>query len=365
MQLFQAHNQWATRPPDEQFNSVQSLYDQTRIYAATAHERDGVDYSTLRAEAVGSAVMLTGKGDQPAILTHWAFGQLSARANAPAAYLRELPATLAVQNINYGLKNRRQSGDLREDKANLLVHVHGQHMLCRSLTSNQYERIWNWEVAERMLDLVNEGWEPARPDSDPTGPAALYASDHDMFGFLRFPHVTIQQPVKSRHAESAPMYRGIIYGNSEVGGGSLYAMSFLYNYMCGNHIIWGASGVVEFRAKHVGSIRERTQAWAAQIKQYAESSASQDESMVRRAAGIVLAKTKQELLDMLFGKRSLGLSRKVIEASYDACLPEEDGSPLTAWGWVAGATRHSQTIRYQDERMKVDRAAAKVLEMAF
>ena len=68
---------------------------------------------------------------------------------------------------------------------------------------------------------------------------------------------------------------------------------------------------------------------------------------------------------MLFGKRSLGLSRKTIEASYDACMPEQDGDPLTVWGWVQGATRHSQTIKYQDERMKLDRAAGKVLAMAF
>jgi len=35
------------------------------------------------------------------------------------------------------------------------------------------------------------------------------------------------------------------------------------------------------------------------------------------------------------------------------------------WGFVQGATRYSQTIPYQDQRIAIDRAAAKVLDMAF
>jgi len=368
MELFQAHNQWASRPTDQQFESVQALYDAARHYAANSVERDSVPYSTLRVEAAKSypagedgapnAVVLVGKGNVPAKLTHWAFGQLSARAEAPASYLRTLPATLAVQNLNHGLKRKQEDGA----SANLLFHANGSYV-CRSITGEKYERIWNWEVAERMLELVAKGWEPARPNSG--GNASLYVSDHDLFGFLRMPNQTVSQPVRSRMGDDFPMYKGLIYGNSEVGGGSIWAMSFLYNYMCGNHIIWGASGVVEFRAKHVGSVRDRTQAWAAQLKQYADSSMAQDEQMVKAAASRMIAATKEELLDTLFGKRTLGLSRKAIEASYGACLPEQDGSPLTVWGWVQGATRHSQTIQYQDERMRIDRAAGKVLAMAF
>ena len=360
MELFQAHNQWAKRPADQQFQTVQEMHDAARHYASVSVERDNVPYSTLRAEASNGDVVLVGKGNVPAHLTHWSFGQLAARADAPASYLRELPATLAVQNINHGLKKR---SDL--ENANLLFQTNGKYV-CRSLTSEKYERIWNWEVTERMLDLVSKGWEPARPDVRVyEDKAALYVSDHDMFGFLRLPNVTIAQPVRSQMGEGAPMYKGLIYGNSEVGGGSLWAMSFYYNYMCGNHIIWGASGVVEFRARHVGTIRDRTQAWAAQLQQYADASTAQDEAVIKRSATTVIAATKSELLDMLFGKRSLGLSRKTIEASYDACMPEQDGDPLTVWGWVQGATRHSQTIKYQDERMKLDRAAGKVLAMAF
>jgi len=361
MELFHAHKQWATRPADEQFETVQEMHDAAKAYAATAREANDVPYSTLRAEAHNGEVVLIGKKNIPAKLTHWSFGQLSQRAEAPASYIRTLPATLAVQNINHGLKQKNDNG-----AANLLFHQNGE-TICRAITGDRYERIWNYEVTGRMLDLVTKGWEPARPDIRKSlgDHAALYVSDHDMFGFLRMKNRTIQQPIRSREGDQMPMYKGLIYGNSEVGAGSIWAMSFLYNEMCGNHIIWGASGVVEFRAKHVGTVRERTQAWAAQLVEYAGNSMAHDEYRIKRAASTTIAVTKDELLDTLFGKRSLGLSRKVIEASYDACIPEQDGDPCTVWGWVQGATRYSQSIKYMDERIRVDRAAAKVLDMDF
>ncbi len=359
MELFHAHKQWANRPADEQFNSITEMHNAAKAYAATAVERNDVSYTTLRAEVQGEDVALVGKGGAPAKLTNWAFGQLSARAEAPASYLRGLPATLAVQNINHGLKRKQEDGAT----ANLLFHSNGQ-LICRAVTGDKYERIWNHEVTARMLDLEARGWEPARPDIRITDDgASLYVSDHDMFGFLRMKNRTIAQPVRSAEGDQQPMYKGLIYGNSEVGAGSIWAMSFLYNEMCGNHIIWGASGVVEFRAKHVGTVRERTQAWASKLIQYADSTMSHEEMRVKRAASTTIAATKEELLDTLFGMRSLGLSRKALEASYTACIPSQDGDPLTVWGFVQGATRYSQTIKYADQRMVVDKAASKLLDL--
>lgn len=359
MELFHANKQWSTRPADEQFNTVQDMHNAALAYAKTAVEKKDVSYATLRADVQGTDVVLVGKSNTPAKLTHWAFGQLSQRAEAPASYIRTLPATLAVQNINHGLKRKQEDGAT----ADLLLHSNGE-VICRAITGDKYERIWNHEVTGRMLDLVAKGWEPARPDIRVKNDnAALYVSDHDMFGFLRMKNRTIAQPVRSREGDQQPMYKGLIYGNSEVGAGSIWAMSFLYNEMCGNHIIWGASGVVEFRAKHVGTVRERTQAWAAKLTQYADQTMGHEEMRVKRAASTVIAATKEELLDTLFGMRSLGMSRKALEASYTACIPEQDGDPLTVWGFVQGATRYSQTIKYADQRMVIDRAASKLLDL--
>src|SRR5712692_2741576 len=105
MELFKANRQWANRPKDERFPSIKALYEATKAYAATAVESD-VAFSSLRAEAQEGEIVLVGKSNVPAKLTNWSFGQLSARAGAPANYLSTLPATLAVQNLNHGLKAR-------------------------------------------------------------------------------------------------------------------------------------------------------------------------------------------------------------------------------------------------------------------
>ena len=359
MEIFKANQQWAARPADERFPDLQSLYNATKAYAETAVEAEA-DFSDLRAEADGGEVYLMGKGNIPAKLTNWAFGQLAGRAGAPASYLATLPATLAVNNINYGLKAR--SSDAAE-KATLLLHKNGGYV-CRALTTEKYERIWNYEVAERLLGLASQGWEPARPDFNLRGNdfPALYASDRDMFAFIRLPNQTIQQPTDG---SLPPMYKGLIYWNSEVGDKKIGCMRFLYNSMCGNHIIWGASEVLELSARHVGNVRGMMRNFEWQIRKYANESVSDLEATIKAAHTKVIASTKEGVLDLLFGKRDLGITRKALEASYDAVLPVQDGAPNTVWGMVQGITRHSQTIPYADQRQNLDKAARKVMKMAF
>ena len=367
MELFHANKQWSTRPPDERFPSLQSLYSTCKGYADIAVEREDVPYSTLRTEAIDGDVVLVGKGNVPSSLTNWSFGQLCSRVGAPAGFIRELPATLACQVVNNRLKDKYPAVSAcqpSDDKASLLFHKNGS-IVCRSITSDKYSRIWNHEVAERLMDLETRGWSPATPTFRQFGDNApsLYASDHDMFAMMMMPNTFIQQPVRTAK-DQAPLYRGLIYSNSEVGAGSLTAMSFFFNQMCGNHIIWGASQVIELNLRHVGSIRERMQHWDVAIRKYADSSMQDDAQRLATAVNTRIAGTKEDLLDVLFGKR-LSLSRKAIEASYDAALPEQDGDPLTVWGFVQGATRYSQTLKYTDDRVRVDKAAAKVLSMAF
>lgn len=353
MELFQAHKQWAERPADERFTSLQALYQATRAYAESAREREAVPVASLRVENVEGDVQLVGRGGIPAKLTHWAFGQLASRVGAPASYLRELPATLACQNLNHGLAAKAQA--TADATVNLLFHLNGGYLL-RALTSDKYARIWNWEVAERLLSLEAQGWEPAKPDirvQDDRLP--LYASDHDMFVFMRSTEVGIKEP-----GNPDGLRRGVIVANSEVGAKTLLMLRFLYRAMCGNHIIWGAEGVTELKLRHVGNVRDRMHLWDAEIRKYLDSSASQDEAMVAAAQRKVIAGTKDEVLDAIFGKRT-GLSRKVIEAGYDAVNPDQDGDPNSVWGVVQGLTRYSQTTPYADERTQIDTLAGKLL----
>jgi hypothetical protein len=359
MEIFKANRQWSTRPDDEKFRSLEEMHAATLAYRNTAMTST-VPYSQLRVEAVGEDVRLIGSTGAQAAFTNYAFGQLAARVNAPASYLRTLPPTLAAQNINYGIKNRVDISNGEADNARLLVHQNGS-MLLRAITSEKYERIWNHEVIERMLPLQADGWEPARPDIRVIDDMpALYASDHDMFAFIRNRSVLVREP-----GNPDGLQRGVIVENSEVGASALKLTRFLYREMCGNHIIWGATKVLEIKIRHIGDARQRWQGYAAKIRQYANESASLDEARIASAQTVKIGETKEDVLDVLFSKRTLGLSRKLIEASYDATQPDSDGDPRTVWGFVQGMTRHSQTIPYADQRTTIDRAAGKVMEFAF
>jgi hypothetical protein len=354
MELFKAHNQWKNRPSDERYASLEKLHADTKHYAEQAREKE-LTYSDIRAEAQDGDVILTGKAGIPARLTNWAFGQLASRIGAPASYLRDLPATLAVQNLNHGLAKHAQDATAR-----LLFHANGS-LLLRAFTGSGYERIWNHEVAERLLDWQAKGWEPARPDIRKSlgDFPALYASDHDMFVFLRANNRSVNEA-----GTDSPMWKGVIVENSEVGASALKLTKFLYRELCGNHIIWGASEVMDVSLRHVGSVRNRFSLMAVQANKWLDASVSDLEGQIERSKTALIAATKEEVLDTLFGKRSLGLTRKALDASYEAVREDEDGDPRTVWGFAQGVTRYSQSIPYADERTKLDKAAGKILKEA-
>lgn len=363
MELFHAHHQWATRPSDQRFNSLDEIYRVTRGYFETAREKE-VKWADLRVVADGEDVKLVGPAGIPANLTHFAFGQVCQRAEAPAYYLRSLPAPKAADLLDYGLQNHSDRTD-----AKMLIHKNG-NLLVRAVTSTVYERFWNWEIAQRLMDLADRldlvparqtfSWGGGDLPDESERPAALYASDHDLWTFLMSRNRVIQDPITQR-----PMYRGAIVSNSEVGAGALGAMSFYFNDLCANHIIWGASNLVDVRLVHKGNVKGKWFNAQVQIQKYLDATTAGEEQKLIKASQTLIATTKDEVLDTLFGKRSLGLSRKALEAGYNAVRPDEDGDPKTVWGMVQGITRHSQSITYADERQALDRAAGKLLEINF
>lgn len=368
MELFKAHKQWATRPDDERFQTLEELHKAVKDYAADAREKE-VTFADVRLEAIDDDVQIVGRKDTPAKLTHWAFGQLCKLVSFPASALRGdeensgLPPTLATQVLNYKLKERLKKEGASK-VANLLFHSNGS-LLLRAITTDTYSRIWNHEITERLLDLKAQGWEEALPDIraelDPNGPrAALYASDHDMFAFVRNRNSVVREP-----GNPDGLQRGVIVENSEVGASALKLTRFLYREMCGNHIIWGASKVIELKVRHVGSARERFGLYAAQIRRYADESTSDIEAKIAEAKSTIIGATKEQVLDALFGIKSLGLTRKALEASYDAVVPDQDGKPESLWGMAQGITRYSQTIPFADKRTELDRAAGKLLDVNF
>lgn len=383
--LMAASNQWASRPADERFWDLDEMDQAMTKWAGECKEAKR-QLSQMRVEARDGEVVLVGPQGNPALFSNYAFGQFSARMGAPASYLRNLPSDLAARNLDYCLSVRASKGQEAE-QANILIHVNGG-LRIQAFTSDRYERIWNAQIV-RWAKSLPQGWRvaPARPSGQQgertriateadclrnihqglgikpgmtIAPAGLYASDHDCFIFMVNEDLTVRTP------DGRTLSRGFFLKNSEVGDSALVLTMFLYDAVCGNHIVWGAENVREMRIRHIGDpARFAKTKVLPMVNALSQLSAVQDEERLRAAFRLVLGKNREEVVTALYNKRLA--SRTVLEQSYDTAAKWEHthGDPRTAWGLASGMTRLSQATGYSDTREELDRIAGKVLELAW
>lgn len=355
--LTKANRQWETRPADERFGSLQAMHERA-MRARTAAAVASIKANALRAVAQGEDLRIEGPTGASASLTHWSFGQIAERAKAPAAYLRQLPAPLAAECLNEGLRHAQDEGEVLA-----LFDRSAGDLAARAITSDSYSRIWNADITARLLQLEAEGpWQPAPAAFD--GSRGLYLGDRDMFAFL--------VDNGRRIFESGPaggLSRGFFVWNSEVGAASFGVMTFLYEYVCGNHRVWGVSNTNEVRIIHIG----RDQAHKAfskltvELRKYADASAAEDEARVTAARRYQLGATKDEVLDAIFKLKAPALTKSIAGRAYELAEQRVDwyGSPRTAWGMAGALTEIARDLPHANERHALELASGKVMEMAF
>jgi hypothetical protein len=202
---------------------------------------------------------------------------------------------------------------------------------------------------------------------DTIAPAGLYASDRDMFVFL----VDDQHCLRNPADPDVPLARGFMLWNSEVGDKSVGGCAFLYDSVCGNHIVWGARDLQEFRIRHVGQARGKAfSKLRVDLARYAESSVSDEQAKIERAQSYELGATKEEVIDTLMGfvakKKLAVLKRPLLEEAYDTALEADRyGNPRTPWAVAQGVTQLSQGKEYASTRVDMDVAAGKLMSIAF
>ena len=171
------------------------------------------------------------------------------------------------------------------------------------------------------------------------------------------------RPVSYTHLD---VYKRQFWSNSEVGAARFRATLFLYESVCGNHICWNTKTIGEVTIRHTGEARRAFSEAMASITARMETAASDDEIRIRQAKQKLLGQSKEEVVDFVYGK-SFGLSRKDCEEAYvlaDRHADLHGNEPNSAWGFASGVTRLSQQ-NYADKRDAMDRAAGKVLQLAF
>jgi hypothetical protein len=362
MELTQASRQWSTRPDDERFISLHAMADHFADMRAASREVIAPSRALSARPAAGDdmkGIEIISPNGHAFAPTHYAFGQLAQRAGAPAGYLRSLPAPIASDCVNYGLKFERETEDL-----GLLLYRNGTSQI-RAATGPRYGRIWNDDVVSALVSRFGDGvsgdWrvpgEFGRAVDVTKANTTLYAGDRDMFVFLADEERRISMPNR-RDGKSGDMAREFFVWNSEVGSSTFGLATFLFDYVCCNRIVWGAAEYKEIKIRHTSGAPERflTELQPA-LAQYARSSDSNLTRAIEDARSQKLVARDGELETFLaerFGRAAVAPIQKAHELA--------EGRPVESrWAIVVGATQWAQGIRWQDERVAVEREAGKLL----
>lgn len=376
--LLQAHHQWATRPADERFLSLEALYN--HVHAARERMQEGIaeTKALLPAADTSGEVLLNG-----APLTYHAFGQLSKLAGAPPTYLRSLSnrspiagAQLAALNLRHGLRLRDvpRAGEGSEgdepigDSLKLLVDTSDSRV--QALTSPKYGRIWDDDIVAALLQLNERTdglWKvpTAAYQGELTKQSTtLYGSSQNIFVFLVDGEHTISDPSMG----NASVNRGFIVWNSQVGDRTLGILSFRFNFVCQNRMIWGAQDVLQLILRHHAAAPQRFTDDAPNILSgLAKEEPTKIIEGVARARQLLLGDGTRDTVENYLRGRSFqsGITTKALDLSEKQDV--NDGmdpsiSPFSLWNVVQGLTAAARDIHYADARVEVEQRAGKLLE---
>ena len=364
--LMQASNQWASRPADQRFTSLYELgakvgYERTRSIGKVVSSRN-LTFQPAADNPTRGLVVGGKEGKAPATMTHWSFGQMASLAGAPAGYLRKLPAPIAADALNYGMRFDRDVSDI-----GLLVTSRDEDGFeVRAATGPNYGRIWNADIVTALIDKFGDGrtgdfrvpGEFGKQVPITKENTTLYASDRDMFVFLADEEHRIDMQGR-RNGEPGSLARGFFVWNSEVGSQSIGAAFFLFDYVCMNRIVWGVQQFKEMRLRHTASAPNR---WLEEISpvliEYSNASAKPIEETIRAAQQ---KKVDDDLDAFLKSRFSLsGAQVTAVKAAHE----REEGRPIeTLWDVTTGITAYAKTIEYQDDRVAMERIGGKALDL--
>lgn len=364
--LTAASNQWMNRPADERFTSLTALAGFKRAQRERSRPVT-VSNRNLAIEPTGPrSLVVTGPNGHGYEPTHHAFGQLAHLAGAPPSYLRTLPAPIAADALNYGLRFRREVeevGCLIEKAVGARESGDEDISTFRAATGPKYGRIWDVELADELVTRFGDGVTGDWRVPGEFGTAlrevtkentTIFGGDRDTFVFLADEERRIELPNR-RANEPGSFARGFFVWNSEVGSRSLGAAFFLFDYVCCNRIVWGAREYQEVRVRHSSGAPDRwLEEVAPVLKDYSEGSARPVLEAIEAARQKRVDDDLDAFLATRFGK---GLVDK-IKGAHEI----DEGRPIeTAWDVVTAATAHARSIVNQDDRVSLERTAGALL----
>ena len=375
-------SQWFSRPDDQKFLNLNEMLAVKKNDAANLCSRV-VD--THKIEVLGDvdpenpsrgglSIRYRVEGNYPEhenVPTNWSFGQLSQLSGAPAGYLRDLPAPLAADCIQWGLQHNRSRD---------LIKVYGSAADggdLRAATGPDYGRIYDHEIIEPVKRLVDEsggrwkvpgmivGSNNGMAVYDPDVPVTLetttlFASDRDVFLFL----VDDRNPIevgKLANGEPDLMFRGFYAWNSETGSKTAGIAAMYLRGVCMNRNLWGVENFQEIKIRHTKFAPDR---FAMEARPALESFAHG--STHNFLEGVQAAKTAQIAHDensrLEFLTKRVGLSARMAKAAAARHVAEEGREVRTVWDAAQAVTAIARDIPHQDNRVDLERRAGAILD---
>ena len=356
LNLLNAHQQWASRPADQRFDSLDSLFDSVSGRRLRSRSSD-ITLKSIEAKSDNGMITLN-HGIKEVEPSHWSFGQLAGWIKAPAEYLRRLPIDLATKNINHGI----QSADIGDLKFMTVISPDGTTKnTLQAVTSTKYGRIWDADVvnsAKRIVERSNgKFYNPKAYDIATGKPTAsgLYASDRDVFIFM------IDGGSLLDVGPRAQLNRGFFMWNSETGSRTFGVTTFLFNVVCGNHIVWGAQDVKELRIRHTqnGPYRFDSEAMP-ELLAYVNASPKAEIDAIKKAQDYLLPSIeKDEIIGWMQARK---FTRNEAMETFDFAVKEE-GECRTLWNVVQGATAYARGFDFVDARVEMETKAGKLMDI--
>jgi len=364
--ITRAAREWWTRPDDERYLTLEDLHRATLLRCEETRIATTVNQHLLARGSSDARGELYLEHEELGRLTptHWSLGQLATVAHTPAKWLREIATVptgpaMGAHAINLGL---RHLADRDRVQVAALDSGSDAPRELRCIVGPDYGRIYDHEVVEAVIHANADGrWHvPAASYAvqNPKRATTLYASDRDVFVFLvddRNP-VAVQVGGAVRH-----LFRGFMVWNSEVGHHRFGFMTFLYDFVCDNRMVWGAREVREIQIKHTKNAPERfLREVRPRLREYAEASVVDVEARLERAARMKVGGTDEEVLAWL---QAHEFTKKEGEALMRAAKAEEGGA-RTVWELVNGGTALARQIPYNDDRVVMEKRASRLLKAA-
>ena len=364
---------WWNRPEDERFLSLE---DMLAFKQADARQMNDQIVNTHKMQILGdiddSAPLAPGEimveytdengrehYNKP---TNWSFNQLANLAGAPAGYLKDLPAPIAAEAMQWGLRHNR-------GKTLVKAYGHGtEGGELRATTGPDYGRIFDWEMLQTINRFAGEGsgWKipgmmtgsaNGRAIYDPFVPVTkdtttLYASDRDVFVFL----VDDTRPIEIGKLENGDpdlVFRGFYAWNSETGSKTAGIAAMYLRGVCMNRNLWGVENFQEIKIRHTKFAPDRFAMEAAPaLQSFAHGSTFDFMEGVKAAQAAKIADDEAEALEFLHRRAGLSKARSRAAAARHV---KEEGRPIASvWDAAQGITALARDIPHQDDRIELE-----------